>query len=152
MFNHPSEIVGQRLKPFTVTAERGQLAFFAQVIGLDDPVYSDVDAARAAGHPDILIPPTFYFSLELQRTDSHELINRLGFDRRAFLHGEERFTYHAVAHAGDALVLESEYTDYYEKKGGALKFVNRRTTVTRNGELIAELDNVLAVRQLEMAS
>lgn len=150
MFEHPSEIIGKRLDPFPVIAERGQLKFFAQVLGETNPVYFNLEAAKAAGYPDLLIPPTFYFSLELQRTDSHELINKLGFDRRQFLHGEEHFMYHALAFAGEELTLTTEYTDYYVKKDGALKFVNRRTFVTRGDELVAEMDNVLAVRELEL--
>jgi acyl dehydratase len=148
----PQSIIGRTLPPFRTTPERSQLQFFAQVIGETDPVYTDVEAARAAGHPDLLVPPTFLFSLELRRPDSHVLIDELGFDRRQFLHGEERFTYHALAYAGEELELTAEYTDCYEKRGGALTFIVRRTTVRREGALIAELSNVLVIRQLEIRS
>ncbi len=39
--------------------ERGRLRMFAAAIGETDPIYTDVEAARAAGHPDLPVPPTF---------------------------------------------------------------------------------------------
>lgn len=146
------EIVGRTLPDLEVRPDRSQLKFFASVLGLNDPVYTDIDAAKAAGYPDLLIPPTFYFSLELQRDQPHSVLHEYGFDTREFLHGEETFTYHAQAFADDELVLSAQYTDYYEKKGGALKFIERTTTVTRGTALVAELKNLLVIRRLEMAS
>jgi hypothetical protein len=32
---------------------------YAQAIGDPNPVYRDLDAARQAGHPDVIAPPTF---------------------------------------------------------------------------------------------
>ena len=146
------ELIGRRLPPLHVRAERGQLRFFASVLGLEDPVHTDVDSARAAGHPDLLIPPTFFFSLELQREKPHAVLHEFGFDTRLFLHGEETFSYHALAFAGEPLTLSAEYTDCYEKKGGALKFVERTTRVTREETPVAELRNVLVIRRTEEPS
>ena len=42
------------------------------------------------------------------------------------LHGEQEFSYHAMAYAGDELTARSRVTDVYEKKGGALEFLVRR--------------------------
>ena len=58
-----------QFEPLVVTAERGRLAFFARATGQADPAYADLEAAKAAGHHDLPIPPTFYFSLELERPD-----------------------------------------------------------------------------------
>lgn len=146
---NPKDLVGRKVEPFSVTAERGQLSFFARTVGLDDPVYTDLDAARAAGHPDLPLPPTFLFSLELVRPRPHDILNELGIDMRSVLHGEQAFDYHAMAYAGDELTFSGEYTDYYEKKGGDLRFLVRRTDVTRGSEPIATLTNTLIARRLE---
>lgn len=146
------ELAGRTLPPLTVCAERGQLRFFASVLGIDDPIYTDVAAARSAGLPDLLIPPTFYFSLELQRENPYAVLHEFGFDTREFLHGEEAFTYHAPACAGQELTFDAAYTDCFEKKGGTLKFIERTTRVSRNEEPIAELRNVLIIRRSEDAA
>lgn len=140
---------GRTLPDLQVSAERGRLQFFAKVLGLTDPIYSDVEAAREAGHPDLLIPPTFFFSLELEREKPYAVLHEYGFDTRQFLHGEQYFDYHRLAYAGEEFILSASYTDCYEKKGGALKFIERTTEVTREGTPIARLRNLLVVRELE---
>lgn len=145
----PKDLIGRTVEPFSATAERGQLAFFARTIGLDDPVYQDVAAARAAGHPDVPLPPTFLFSLEQLRPGPRKELADLGIDMRSVLHGEQSFDYHAMAFAGEELTFAGEFTDYFEKKGGALRFLLRRTDVTRDGQPVATLTNTLIARHLE---
>lgn len=137
-----------RLAPFTVDVERGRLRFFAAAIGETDPMYTDLVTARRAGHPDLPVPPTFLFSLELERPDPFDIVNALDIDLRAVLHGEQSFTYHSLAHAGEALTLQREVVDVHRKKRGALELLVTRTAVTRDdGNLVAELGGVLIVRQ-----
>lgn len=139
-------VVGTTTPPFDVVVEEGQLRFFAKAIGQTDPVYSDVEAAKAAGHPGLPVPPTFFFSLLLEKPNT--LLKDLGIDNRSILHGEQGFTYHALAYAGDRLTLSTTVTDTYEKKGGALQFLERTATATRDGELVAEMTNLLVVRSM----
>jgi N-terminal half of MaoC dehydratase len=138
-----------QFEPLVVTAERGRLAFFARAIGQTDPVYADLNAAKAAGHPDLPIPPSFYFSLELERPDPFGWLTALDVDLRQVLHGEQSFTYYALAHAGDVLTLRSRITNVAVKKGGALELLTKETSVTRDGQLIAEDVSVIVVRNPE---
>lgn len=139
-------IVGRRYAPHSVDVERGAVRFFAEVTGQSDPVYRDVEAARAAGHRDLLVPPTFLFCLEMRRPDPWSHIVELGVDPHTILHGGQSFRYHAPAYAGDRLTFASQLTDLYEKNDGALTFVIRTTEVTRDGEPIASLTTSWALR------
>jgi acyl dehydratase len=130
----------------TVDVERGRVAMFANAIGETDPVYFDVDAARAAGHPDLLAPPTFVFGLDLEHSDTLGVLAAHGVDLSAVLHGEQRFTYHRDVHAGDTLSLSAEFTDYYSKRNGALEFLVRRSQLTSGGDLFAEMESVSVIR------
>jgi acyl dehydratase len=139
--------IGRRLPEVTVDIEPGRLTFFAKATGQADPVYTDPAAASAAGHPHLPVPPTFLFGLNLAAPDPFGYLTDLGVDLRYVLHGEQSFTYHAMAHAGDTLTASPYIADIYAKKGGALEFVVRHTTVTRaTGELVAELEDVTVVR------
>ncbi|MFI6387220.1 MaoC family dehydratase N-terminal domain-containing protein [Nonomuraea sp. NPDC050547] len=130
----------------TVEVERGRLRFFAEATGQSDPLYTDVETAVKAGHPDLPVPPTFLFCLEMEcRDDPFAFLSELGIDLRKVLHGEQGFTYHAMAHAGDTLTFDSALTGDYTKRGGALRFLVRTTTVTRDGEPIADLTNTIVV-------
>ncbi|MEV0093811.1 MaoC family dehydratase N-terminal domain-containing protein [Streptomyces sp. NPDC050738] len=139
-------IIGTTEPAHTVEVERGRLRAFAHATGQNDPVYSDLEAAGAAGHHDLPVPPTFLFCLEMENPDPFGFLGRLGIDPRTILHGGQRFEYHAQAFAGDALTFATEVTDVYTKKGGALEFIERATRVTRAGEQIATLTSTTVVR------
>ncbi|RWA16428.1 MaoC family dehydratase N-terminal domain-containing protein [Mycolicibacterium elephantis] len=130
----------------TVAVERGRVAMFAKAIGETDPIYFDVEAARAAGHPDLLAPPTFVFGLDLEHSDTLGVLEAHGVNLSGVLHGEQRFTYHRPVHAGDTLTLRAEFTDYFSKKNGALEFLVRRSELSSNGELVAEMESVSVIR------
>jgi len=134
------------LTPVVVVAERGKLRSFAAATGQTDPIYSDIDAARAAGHPDLPIPPTFYFSLELVRPDPFDWIAALGKDLNRVLHGEQSFEFHAMAYANEPLTLTSRIVDVESKRGGALELITKRTEVTRGSAPIATGTSVIVVR------
>jgi MaoC dehydratase-like protein len=147
----PAKAKALELAPITVDVERGRLRFFAAAIGETDPVYSDLNAAYVAGHADLPVPPTFFFSLELEAPDALGYLTELGVDLRRVLHGEQSFAYHSIVHAGDKLTLRPRIVDAYRKKGGALEFLVKKTDITRDGELVAEATAVIVVRNPEVA-
>ena len=142
----PARAKAMSFDPLTVRVERGRLRSFAHATGQCDPVYLDVDAARSAGHPDLPVPPTFFFSLGLESPDPFGYLDRLGVDLRLVLHGEQTFTYHRLAYAGDRLILRDQVTDAYTKRGGTLEFLIRQTDVSRDDQPIARARSVLVVR------
>ncbi|MGG7104218.1 MaoC family dehydratase N-terminal domain-containing protein [Rhodococcus sp. 24CO] len=139
-------VVGTIIPGHEALVERGRLRFFAQAIGETNPIYSDIEAAKAAGHRDLVVPPTFLFCLDMEKPDPFALVRSLKIDMRYVLHGEQSFDYHALAYAGDTLAYNGKVTDVYSKKNGALDFLVRTAEVTRDGELIARLTNTLVVR------
>ncbi|HEU0199883.1 MAG TPA: MaoC family dehydratase N-terminal domain-containing protein [Burkholderiaceae bacterium] len=143
-----TKFIGHRLPPFSADVEKGRLRFFAKATGQTDPAYSDESAAREAGYPGLPVPPTFLFCLEMMDAPNPAAVRELlGIDIGRVLHGEQQFTYHAMAFAGDRLTFEQEIEDIYAKKGGALEFVVRRTRVTnQDGGRVADLRTVTVVR------
>jgi acyl dehydratase len=135
------------LTPFSVEVACGRLQAFAAATGQDDPVYSDVAAAHAAGYPSLPVPPTFLFCLEMEGPKPMEAYERLGIDYAHVLHGEQHFRYHRMAFAGETLRFAPRISDRYEKKGGSLKFFVRRTRVeAEDGSAVADLRSVFVVR------
>lgn len=130
-----------------VTLERGRLRSFAAAVGDDDPVHLDVEAARAAGHPDVLAMPTFLFSLELEHPEPFGYLDALGVDLRGVLHGEQSFTFHAALHAGDTVTVRSRITEAYAKSP-QMDFLVKHTEVLRGDELVGESESLIVVRQV----
>lgn len=139
--------IGHELPPSTMTLERGRLRMFAKAIGETDPIYTDLEAARAAGYADLPALPTFLFGVELESGQSGALLDLLKVPLPKILHGEQGFTYHRPACAGDTITVRPRVTDIYDKKGGALEFIVK-TAQARNqrDELVAELRTVIVVR------
>ena len=146
-------VIGQELPPVTMTVDAGRLRFFAKAIGETNPVFTDLEAAKAAGHRDLPVPPTFLFAIELESPDSFGWLADIGVDLRRVLHGEQSFTYHSPAVAGDVLTATPRIGNVYSKKGGTLEFIEKASTVTReNGDVVAELTSVIVVRNIDGGS
>lgn len=144
-------IAGSELASFIAAAERSRLRVFAQATGQQDPVYTDLQAAREAGHEDLPIPPTFLFGLEREGVDMPRLLKSQDIDIRQILHGEQGSVYHRVPVAGEVLRFSPQIVGDHLKRDGALRFLIRETVVTSGGAPVAELRNVIVIRRLEFS-
>jgi acyl dehydratase len=133
------------ITPLEVDIERGRLRAFARAIGETDPVYLDVDAARAAGHPDVPVPPTYFFSIEMEAVPPLGWLTDGGIELSSVLHGEQRFRYHRILHAGERVSVHRRIADAYAKGPGA--FLVKKTEFLRDGELVAEAEGVVIVKE-----
>ena len=88
----------------TFEVGREHIRQFADAIGDPNPVYRDPDAARAAGHPDVIAPPTFLTVLGFRfGMDSPVVDPSLGLNYALVVHGEQKFELHRPVVAGDVL-------------------------------------------------
>lgn len=141
------KFIGYQLKPSELMVDRTRLKFFAKAIGENDPVYSDLATAQAAGYADLPAPPTFLFAAELDSGANDQLLADLGIPLSKLLHGEQSFRYLKPVCAGDTVTVQSTITDIYDKKGGQLEFVVKDSSVVnQRAERVAELRTVLVVR------
>lgn len=105
-------LVGRTREEGLLHVTRERLRLFARAIRQTSPsIFTDIDMARAAGHPDPPVPPTVYFTTQLTLDDAFAYLTDVGVDLRTVLHGEQEFSYFSVAHAGDVLSSRSEITD-----------------------------------------
>ncbi len=145
-----ARILALELPAFDVRIERGRLRAFARAIGETDPVYSEPDAARAAGHPDLPVPPTFLFSLYLEASDPWGFLTDVGVDFRGLLHGEQTFAYHRVLHAGDTVTVRPRIAEAYAKNA-RMDFVRHHVDLLVGGDLVGESDSLLVIREVAAA-
>lgn len=128
--------------------EKGRLRAFAKATGETRAEYLDAAAARDAGHASLPAPPTIVFGADLDSGSTQALLTTLGVDIADILHGEQSFTYLGPIHAGDLLRLESRVTDIVAKKGGAMEFITKVTSVTnQRDQRVLEMRSVIVVRR-----
>jgi hypothetical protein len=140
----PSAARGRVIAPLEVDIERGRLRSFARAIGETDSVYLDVDAARAAGHSDLPVPPTYFFSIEMEAVPPLGWLTDLGVELSSVLHGEQRFRYHRMLHAGERDTVRRWNADAYAKGPGT--FLVKKSEFLRDDELVAEAEGVVIVK------
>jgi acyl dehydratase len=92
-------------EPYEVS--RVKIREFADAIGDLNPVFRDKDAAVAAGHPDVIAPPTFAIVVSMASRATAMSDPGFGLNYAMVVHGEERFEYARPIQAGDVLVATS---------------------------------------------
>ncbi|MBE1285704.1 MAG: MaoC family dehydratase [Rhodobacteraceae bacterium] len=140
-------LIGHRFEPLSVDVEKGRLRAFAKATGATDQTYTDENAARAAGYAALPAPPTFLFSLDLERDDPFYFIDLMKIDLARVLHAEQHFTYGTPICAGDTITLTTAVEDIYDKKAGAMEFVILKTSAAnQNGQDVGSMTRTLVVR------
>jgi acyl dehydratase len=130
--------------PFPVTQEL-ILAFTAGT-GETNPMFTDPDAAQAAGYSALVAPPTlctiFVRQIKLPSID-------LKFGKHS-MHAGQRVQTLAPIIAGDRLSASSHLKDVYAKTGrtGTMVFVVWETTFSnQDGTVVAEVEESFARRE-----
>lgn len=135
------------LPAYRVRVERDAVRRFADAIGATDDVHHDSAAARAAGHRDILAPPTYLFGVDLERGDVLRRLADAGADPASCLHVSQEFGYDSSVCAGDTLLLSPSFAVPSLPGRGPRQFVARETVVRRpDGGRVAWLRQVVAVQ------
>jgi len=128
-------------EPYEVS--RVKIKEFAEAIGDPNPVYRDREAAKAAGHPDVIAPPTFPIVISLSGADLFD--PELGLNFAMVVHGEQRFEYQRPLRAGDVVVTEGTVAAI--RSIGRNERLDIRTVITTvEGEHVCTAHNVLIER------
>ncbi|WAL65183.1 MaoC family dehydratase N-terminal domain-containing protein [Amycolatopsis cynarae] len=129
----------------TYEVGREKIREFADAIGDDNPVYRDPEAARAAGHPDVIAPPTFLTVINLAAINTIVADPELGLDYSRMVHGDQSFQYTRPVHAGDRLRLTTHVEDIMARAGN--DFLTVRAEITdADGEPVCTTRAQLVVR------
>ena len=129
----------------TYEVSRELIRRFADAIGDTNPAYTDVEAAKALGHPDVIAPPTFLTVLGFRYVGEGPMREPgLGLNYSLVVHGEQRFVHHRPVRAGDVLSVSSSVVDI--RDAGRNELMTTKTTVTADGEPVADLYSTLVSR------
>ena len=124
---------------------REHIRSFAVAINDPNPVYRDAVAARAAGHPDVIAPPTFLTTLAFRFADEGPVVDpSLGLDYSVVVHGEQSFELHRPVVAGDVLQAVTRVEGI--RDAGRNELMTTVTEVTSDGAPVATLRSTLVSR------
>lgn len=136
------------INPPGIPIERGKVHEFANSILDDNPFYHDEVAAKEAGLPSVVAPPTYTSVGAFYPDDGASGGPRMeGLDLRFVLHGGQEFEFIRPLFAGDVLHVEPGETKQYEKegrRGGTMKFVETESLYKdQKGEVVLKVRNTL---------
>ncbi|GGV10627.1 UPF0336 protein [Actinomadura cremea] len=138
------DFIGRSFPPSeTYEVSRVKIREFADAIGDRNPVYRDAEAAKAAGHPDVIAPPTFPIVMTLGNPGLAD--PELGLNYAMVLHGEQRFEYARPLRAGDVVVCTSTITEI-RSIGNNEKMVVETEVKTVEGEPVCKSYNTIVER------
>ena len=113
-----ASVVGTSLpasEPYQVAREK--IREFALAIGEGASVCTDLAAARAAGHPDLVAPPTFAVTFTMPLIEAFLRDPALGWDYSRMVHGDQAIVLHRPIRGGDELVTTIHVEDLSSRAG-----------------------------------
>jgi acyl dehydratase len=129
--------------PYEVS--RVKIADFADAIGDPSPLYRDTAAARAAGFPDVIAPPTFAIVISMASSGSAIADPGLNLNYAMVVHGEQRFTCTRPITAGDVVTAQTTISGIRAVRD--LSMVTTRTEIrTVAGEHLGTAESTLVER------
>src|SRR5919112_2340070 len=132
--------------PDSFEVGREHIRQFADAIGDPNPVYRSREAAQAAGHPEVIAPPTFLTVLGFRfGMDSPVIDPSLGLNYALVVHGEQKFELHRPIRAGDVLSTVTHVADIRDAGRNELMTMVSQVTAA-DGEKVATTTSTLVSR------
>lgn len=140
------DLVGREFPPVgPYLVGREKVREFARAVFATNPIYLDVDAARAAGHADVVAPPTF--PVVVQELTLAQLLAEpdANIDFSRVVHGDQRFSFSREVVAGDELTATLSVTSV-KSLGGHSMVTSESVMTDANGDHVVTATSTLVVR------
>ena len=131
-----TEAVGKRYPPVVYAVGREKVKEYAFAVGETNPLHVDVEAARAAGHRDVVAPPMFAVVYSAPAVAPAIFDPEVGLDFARMVHGGQEFRWGPLVVAGDEITTETTVKDISERAGNGF-YVFETTSTNQDGETVS---------------
>ncbi len=131
----PDPPIGKTFPAQTYAVGREKIREYARAVGETNPLHLDLDAARAAGHADLVAPPMFVVVYAGPVLWPALMDPEVGIDFAHMVHGGQVFAWERLVIAGDEITTNCEVKDIAER-GGLGFFVFETRSANQRGELV----------------
>ena len=128
-----TKAVGRSYPPTTYAVGREKIKEYAFAVGETNPVHLDVDAARAAGHRDVVAPPMFAVVFSAPAMGPAIFDPEVGMNFAMMVHGAQEFRWGPLVVAGDEIETTVTVKDISERDGKGF-YVFESRSVNQDGE------------------
>jgi acyl dehydratase len=127
--------VSRTYAPVTYAVGREKIREYARAVGETNPLHLEVEAARAAGHRDVVAPPMFVVVYTSPAIGSAMVDPDIGMDFSRMVHGAQEFAWGPLVVAGDEITTEVELAEV-SQRGGMGFYVFESRSDNQDGERV----------------
>jgi len=113
----PTDKIGKRYSPLLYAVGREKVREYAEAVGETNPLYLDLEAARAAGYADVVAPPMFVVVYASRAFFPALFDPELEIDFAHLVHGAQVFRWDELVVAGDEITTTLEFKESSERAG-----------------------------------
>jgi acyl dehydratase len=132
-----TDAVGKEWPTTTYEVGKEKIREYATVIGLDNPVYFDREAAVAAGYRDVVAPPMFCVVYSAPALGPAVFDPDVAMNFAAMVHGSQEFVWGEPACVGDEISTTAKCLEIFEKDGKGF-YVFESNSVNQNGDQVVK--------------
>jgi acyl dehydratase len=130
-----TDAIGKSYEPTIYAVGREKIREYASAVGETNPLHHDVEAARAAGHADVVAPPMFAVVYSQRAVVPALFDPEVGINFAMMLHGSQEFVWGPLVVAGDEITTTTTVKDISER-GGMGFYVFESVSVNQNGDTV----------------
>ena len=131
-----TDVVGKTYPPVVYAVGREKIREYVTATQEGEPVCSNLDAARAAGHDDLVAPPMFVVVYAWAAIAQPIMDPEVAIDFARMVHGKQEFSWGPLVVAGDEISTETE-VDSIAERGGLGFFVFKTRSTNQRGERVS---------------
>lgn len=130
-----TDAVGKTYPPLSYAVGREAVRAYALVVGETETLHLDVEAARAAGHADLVAPPMFAVVYSAPALGPALFDPDVGMDFARMVHGAQELAWGPLVIAGDEVTTTVRVQSIEERKGMGF-FVFESVSTNQTGHTV----------------
>ena len=130
-----TDAVGTTWGPAVYAVGREKIKEYAAAVGEGNPLHLDVEAARAAGHSDVVAPPMFAVVYSAPAMGPALFDPQVGIDFALMVHGGQEFRWGPLVVAGDEIETTVSVKSIAERAGNGF-YVFESVSTNQDGHTV----------------
>jgi len=127
--------VGKTYAPTVYAVGREKIREYAHAVGETNPLHLDPEAARAAGHRDVVAPPMFCVVYSSAAVAPALFDPEVGINFAMMVHGGQEFVWGPLVVAGDEITTTVSVKSIEQRAGNGF-YVFESRSVNQSGETV----------------
>jgi acyl dehydratase len=131
-----TQAIGKTYESTLYAVGREKIKEYARAVGETNPIHLDVQAARDAGHADVVAPPMFVVVYSAPSVGPPIFDPEIELNFAMMVHGGQQFEWGPLVVAGDEITTTASVKDISERDGRGY-YVFESVSTNQRGEQVA---------------